>query len=333
MKEKFINILCCPKTKSDLKLKDQVYSSEGEIESGYLISKNNQYTYPIIKGIPRFVDAEFYSKSFGYEWKKWSKVQYEDQNIGRPLEGFTDKMFNMSTGFKDNDIKGKMIVEFGCGGGRYMDVVLRKGGIAIGIDLSIAVEPAKENLSHFENVLIVQGDVLNSPFKENVFDNGYSIGVLHHTPNPGNGLKELFRTIKKGGEGTCLVYENKGWYGTKSIKRYRKIINGTRFIFGNSIALIYSHVSARTLYYIMPAINKIPKLGHRIVRILETNVLVVNKLPDLKWRILDTFDAITPHYASTHTGEEVESWFKEIGCENIHKTNWGRCGWKGKKPK
>ena len=85
MKEKFIDILCCPKTNTNLKLKNPVYSSQGEIESGQLISENNEHSYPIIKGIPRFVDAEFYSKSFGYEWKKWSKVQYEDENVGSHL--------------------------------------------------------------------------------------------------------------------------------------------------------------------------------------------------------------------------------------------------------
>ncbi len=331
MKEKFIDILCCPKTNTNLKLKNPVYSSQGEIESGQLISENNEHSYPIIKGIPRFVDAEFYSKSFGYEWKKWSKVQYEDENVGKPLEGFTDKMFNLSTGFSNNDIEGKMIVEFGCGGGRYMDVVLRKKGIAIGIDLSIAVEPAYENLKHYQDILIVQGDILMSPFKTGVFDHGYSIGVLHHTPDPGKGLKELFRTLKVGGNGTCLVYEHNGWYASNSIKLYRKVINKTRFLFGNSLALVYSHVSARTLYYIMPLINKIPKIGYRAVRILENNIFVVNKLPDLRWRILDTFDAITPSYASTHTSEEVENWFKKINCKNIHKTNWNKCGWKGKK--
>lgn len=333
MKEKFIELLWCPNTNSDLHLLNPKYYKNGSIESGELSSKNGDFTYPIIKGIPRFVSAEYYSKSFGYEWEKWSKVQYANENIGGKLEGFTDEMFNLVTGFKEEDIKGKMIVEFGCGGGRYMDVVLRKGGVAIGIDLSLAVEPAKENLKNYENVLIVQGDILKSPFKSNVFDNGFTIGVLHHTPDPGKGLKELFRTIKLNGEAACAVYQSHGWYASKSVALYRKIINKTRFIFGNSLALIYSHISARTLYHIMPIIKKIPVLGHRIVRISENNFLVVNKQPDLKWRILDTFDAITPEYASTHTGEEVESWFKNAKCLDIHLTKWGRCAWKGKKNK
>ena len=83
----------------------------------------------------------------------------------------------------------------------------------------------------------------------------------------------------------------------------------------------------------MPLINKIPKIGHRAVRILENNIFVVNKLPDLRWRILDTFDAITPKYASTHKPEEVKNWFKKINCKNIHETKWCDCGWKAEKNK
>ena len=51
-----------------------------------------------------------------------------------------------------------MIVEFGCGGEIY-GCCFEKKRNCIGIDLSIAVEPAYENLKHYEDVLIVQGDI------------------------------------------------------------------------------------------------------------------------------------------------------------------------------
>ena len=331
MKEKFISLLQCPKSKEGLILKKALYYKDGRIESGELTTANGTYSYPIINGIPRFVDTELYSESFGYEWKKWSKVQYESENSKVKISGFTTKMFELSTKFSDLDIKDKTIVEFGCGGGRYMDVALKKGAMVVGIDLSIAVEPANKNLAHYDNYLIVQGDILNSPFKDNVFDHGYSIGVLHHTPSPKVGLKELFRTIKPGGYGTCLVYQNDGWYSSKSIKYYRYFFNKTNFIFGNSLALIYSHISARFFHPMILAIGKIPLIGIRIKQIIERNFLVINYLPNLKWRILDTFDAITPKYASTHSSKEVKSWFEDEKCKNITMTEWSKCGWKGQK--
>ena len=72
-----------------------------------------------------------------------------------------------------------------------MDIVLKKAGFAIGIDMSNFVEIAYENLQENNNLLIVQGDILNPPFKKGVFDAAYPIGVLHHTPNPIKGFKNM----------------------------------------------------------------------------------------------------------------------------------------------
>src|SRR3954452_7101798 len=107
------------------------------------------------------------------------------------MAGHTTRMWERITGITDDGVRGRMIVEFGCGPGRFLDVVRRRGGVAVGIDLSMAVEPARENFRDDPDVLIVQGDILNPPFKKGVFDFGYSIGVLHHTPDPAKGLESL----------------------------------------------------------------------------------------------------------------------------------------------
>jgi SAM-dependent methyltransferase len=331
MKEHFIEILCCPVTKQSLQLKEAKYGDDGSILEGKLITPDEKNVYPIIKGIPRFVNSELYSSSFSYEWKKWSKVQYESENKSYSSEGLTTEVFERSTLFSDSDLKGKLVTEFGCGGGRYMDIALQRGATVVGIDLSLAVEPAYENLKKYKNYLVVQGDILNPPFKENVFDLAYCIGVLHHTPDPGKGLKEMFKTLKPGGTGVCLVYVDDGWYAQKSVLYYRTFFNKTKFLFGNSLALAYSHFSARVLYYIIPPIAKIPLFGKRLNEILERNFFVINHASTVKWRVLDTFDGITPTYASTHSEEEVRSWFEKIGCKNIRRTDWNKGGYRGDK--
>ena len=47
-------------------------------------------------------------------------------------------------------------------------------------------------------------------------------------------------------------------------------------------------------------------------------------LPDKNWSILDTFDSITPSYASTHENYEVRDWLKKIGFTKILNTKWGK---------
>ena len=56
------------------------------------------------------------------------------------MAGHTTRMWEATTLIDQGKIEGQTIVEFGCGFGRFLDVVRRKGGIAVGIDLSQAVE-------------------------------------------------------------------------------------------------------------------------------------------------------------------------------------------------
>src|SRR3977135_1814657 len=115
MHPKFLNILCCPKTGADLRLEVDECFSDGSTKTGMLTTESGRNRYPILKGIPRFVDREVYAQSFGYEWRKWSRVQFESENVGRPMAGHTEKMFDAITGFSEQFLKDKLVVEFGCG--------------------------------------------------------------------------------------------------------------------------------------------------------------------------------------------------------------------------
>jgi hypothetical protein len=52
-------------------------------------------------------------------------------------------------------------------------------------------------------------------------------------------------------------------------------------------------------------------------------------LRDRRWRVLDTFDAITPYYASTHTSGELRSWFEKADCTDIIAMPFGKTSFKG----
>jgi hypothetical protein len=45
-------------------------------------------------------------------------------------------------------------------------------------------------------------------------------------------------------------------------------------------------------------------------------------LPDKNWSYLDTFDSLTPHYASAHNEKEVKTWLKFSNFKKIKKTFW-----------
>jgi SAM-dependent methyltransferase len=321
MHPQFLELLCCPKTGELLALEAAEYGDIGMIRTGVLRTRSGN-AYPVVRGIPRFVDAEQYATSFGFEWTRWPKVQFESENVGRPMAGWTTRMWERITNANEDAVRDRTVVEFGCGPGRFLDVVRRKGGKAVGIDLSLAVEAARKNFADDPGVLVVQGDLLHPPFRKGVFDGGYSIGVLHHTPDPAAGLLQLGRTVRSSGWVACCVYPKDGLYDYHSTARLRRVHAGLKTRFGYRPALAYSFFSAYALTPFFRVGRRIPVL-RRFLDFLEKNWLVVLYLRDGRWRFLDTFDAITPSIASTHTAEEVQTWMMQAGCKNIVHTDWG----------
>jgi SAM-dependent methyltransferase len=235
------------------------------------------------------------------------------------MAGHTTRMWERITGVAGS-LTGQTIVDFGCGPGRFLDVVQKRGGCAVGIDLSLAVESARRNFPDDPDVLIVQGDLMRPPFKPGVFDGGFTIGVLHHTPDPQAGLSAMARTIKPAGWGACCVYPKDDFYDFASVRRLRRLNQMLQPIMGYRFALAYSYFAA---YALAPALRLMKEEGlHDLVRTIERNWLVALRLKDPRWRVLDVFDAITPHVASTHTEQEVAEWMRLAGLVSVHRTPW-----------
>ena len=319
MHSKFLPLLCCPETREALTLEAQVTLQNGTVWAGTLRSPSGRH-YPIVRGVPRFVDRERYAASFGWEWGRWPRVQFESENAGGAMAGHTTRMWERITGAGPEDVVGKTVVDFGCGPGRFLDVARRKGATVVGIDLSGAVDAARTNFGDDPDVLIVQGDLLRPPFREGAFDGGFSVGVLHHTPQPEEGLRALARSVRPGGWVSCCVYPRGGFYDYPSVARFRRMHRKLYGMFEYLPALVYSYLAA---YLIAPVFQAMKNVGLRpLVDLIERNWVVALWLKDAQWRVLDTFDAITPEIATTHTEEEVAEWMAAAGCESVRRTAW-----------
>ncbi len=336
MRRHFIAILVCPEDQSTLVLRKNVKFRDQEIITGQLICKKWEHKYPITNGIPRFVSDQKYTESFGFEWGRWSRVQFEDKDSDPVMKGYTRSYFQKITTFTPKTILGKTIVEFGCGPGRFLDLLRRDGATVIGLEMSSAVDVARKNLGLHKNVLLVQGDILKPPFKKKCFDAGFTIGVLHHTPNPSQGLVNLVLSVKQGGKVAVSVYSTDGPYNFPSLKLFRNLYRQLRKIFGKQIAqrlaIIYSYLSAYILYYPLALIEVFPKFGQIISYILRKYFFVVMMIKSANWRVLDTFDALTPEIATTHTKVEVKNWLKNAGVIKLQNTR-GSTGFIGIKSK
>lgn len=312
MKLSHLPILMDPQTGEDLRLVDAKMQGE-EIVTGCL--ESSRHRYPITSGIPRFVSDEGYSENFGYQWNRWARVQFEDQNIGGPMEGHTTRMFETITGFSAPRLRGKTVLDIGCGPGRFTDVAVGMGARVVALDHSSAIEAARANFAGKNaDILFVQGDALRLPLRNNSVDFSFTIGVLHHTPSPETGVREAQRVTRKGGHFAIRVYSAGGFYTFPMVRFWRAVFQGLKPWCKYRPALIYSYIFG-SLGYGMGKLWR--PLSYPLRAIFPTAWI-----PDYRWTVLDTFDAVATTHQSGHTPVEIEGWLKQAGFAAIfHRQN------------
>jgi SAM-dependent methyltransferase len=275
--------------------------------------------YPNIRGVPRFVEEHNYADSFGFQWHRYPVTQLDTEEVRE-----ADRHFRMKAGLQPEDLRGKLVLDVGCGMGRFAEVATRWGARVIGIDLSAAAEMAARNLADRDFVAL-QADVFGLPFSSESFDVIYSMGVLHHTPDCEAAVKVLPRYLKPGGTLTVWLYSgyNK-WYRFSDFwRRYTSKMPPKRL---HSIL----RVAVPFLYHTENGIRRIPLLGKPAAGLFH-HVFPVNRQPSAEARLLDTFDWYSPKYQSKHTYEQVFRWFENCGLEDLHVAD-NAIGVRGRKP-
>lgn len=261
--------------------------------------------YAITDGVIRFVSSDPYATSFGFEWNRHGQTQLDDHGSHKSEEDFRRK-----TGFTPEMIKGKWILDVGCGMGRFAEVASRWGAKVVGIDLSRAADKAAENLGDRANVWICQANIFRLPFAPESFDYIYSIGVLHHTPNCEEAFKSLPRLLKPEGTIAIWLYSayNK-WYRMSDI--YRRVTTKLPHRVLHGLCRV-----AGPLYYVHVGLRRVPYVGRPLSGALNY-VFPIPLYPQWDWRVLDTFDWYSPKYQSKHTYEEVFRWFEDCGLRDL----------------
>jgi len=258
--------------------------------------------FPSVRGVLRFVGTQNYADSFGYQWHEFSTTQL--------LPDYAEMNFRRKTGLRVEQLKGKVVLDIGCGMGRFAEVATRWGAKVVGIDLSAAVEMAARNLGD-RSFLALQADVLALPFAPESFDCIYSIGVLHHTPDAERAFKNLPQYLKPGGSLAVWLYSgyNK-WY--RFSDHYRKITHRLPIRWLHAFLRIVVPI----LYWLDCGLRAIPLVGKPLAGVVRY-LFPVSLVRNSEVRILDTLDWYSPKYQSKHTYEEVFRWFESCGLEDL----------------
>jgi SAM-dependent methyltransferase len=326
LSEDFVGDLACPLCGHALRLVDRD-SNGGRVESGELACDGCGRHWPIRDWIPRLVPPDLVEQqertaaAFGWQWKHFSELHPE----------FEAQFLDWVHPLGPASFEGKRVLDAGCGTGRHAQFAAKYGASeVVALDLSAAVEAARKNLARFDNVRVVQGDLLRPPFRTAAegggFDLIYSIGVMHHLPDPRAGFASLLRFLRPGGTIAVWVYghENNGFVRNVvepvrrvSTKIPPSLLRGLAF----PLAVGF-HGAARGVYR--------PLHGTALARSLplaEYMSSVANFSFRQNYGIV--FDQLVAPTAAYIKGPELERWFEETRLEGVSITHRHGNSWRG----
>jgi SAM-dependent methyltransferase len=304
MRRRLLELVHCPTCHGDLEL--SAAEQEGdEISSGSLDCRGCERKWPIVRGIPRFIEGisdeadlrKVYADSFGHQWTTYDWLRDEDEE-----EFFT------ITDLRPEDLSGKTVFDAGCGGGRLARIVAPRCREFVGLDYSIAVEKAYELCRGVENAHFIQCDINKHPLKPETFDLVYSHGVLHHTPDTKRSFDNIPALVKSDGVVYVALFRQAVLPLRVSDGLWRAALNKLPISAMDKVcgALAY-------LYYVPKAV-------------FWKRFFWFSLQKNHEIRKCCLYDWYAPTHHREHTVEEVMTWFRDAGFPEPQYINaWPYC--------
>src|SRR5215218_4098708 len=323
MKRRLLEDLLCPVSSEPLRLAN----GDGDVESAELVCTGCRRSWEVRHGVPRLVPPDLVEQqrrtaaAFGFEWQHFAEMhpEYEAQ--------FLDWLHPIGRDF----FRDKRVLDAGCGTGRHAYYAARYGASeVVGLDLSEAVETARRVLAPLENAEVVQGDLLRPPLRTAAegggFDLVYSIGVLHHLPDPYEGFRSLLRLVRPRGTMAVWVYgyENNGFV-RNVVEPVRRVSTKVPPPLLRGVAWPLSgafHGVAKGVYK--------PLAGTAVGDALPLNQYMAS-VADFSFRqnYSIVFDQLVAPTAAYIKGPELRSWFDENGLEAVVVSHRHGNSWRG----
>jgi SAM-dependent methyltransferase/uncharacterized protein YbaR (Trm112 family) len=325
MKKSLLPFLVCPVSRKPLEI--YILEEHGQdIQRAVFLSPDG-FMYPVIGGLPRFLPEAFldYEKemqsllpdfsrrkatllqkfggliedcvkknrrtkaSFTFEW---GLLDHKSDKIWHENRGEMVQTFYRETGFQPEDIKGKMVLDAGCGHGVLSHLIWEEGAATvIGMDLGPGVEKAMQ-LYGAEDVHFIQADVLFPPLAAARFDLVHSSGVIHHMPSTELAFSRLAPLSAIGGRFCVWLYHPIPSPVHSLFRKIRPL--SCRLPIGLQYWLY-------RIFILPPAL-----LWHR----------TKGKKINATEMMIDLMDALSCEFRQEHLPEETIAWYWQQGFEN-----------------
>jgi SAM-dependent methyltransferase/uncharacterized protein YbaR (Trm112 family) len=265
-----------------------------DVREGVLLCGSG-HEFQIARSVPRFnpgwVERKRTKATFDVEW---SAFRYGDRIYGHSQEEELQDFF-LRTTMDREFLHEKTVLDAGCGIGRLSQSVARLSRELVGMDFSTGAEEASLRNETAGNVHIVQGDILNPPFKGSSFDLVYAKGVLHYVPDVKGSLKALAEVVKPGGSLSVTI-------NPRLPRAFESFSNGLRRL---------------TLRLPMDAVYL---MSHACVPLLEIPWRwsgVKRRRIEWKERAHMIFNWLSAEQLNTSSERQMREWLAELGFDRI----------------
>jgi 2-polyprenyl-3-methyl-5-hydroxy-6-metoxy-1,4-benzoquinol methylase len=266
-------------------------------------------------GIPRFVKSSHYADAFGAQWKRYRLTQLDSYSKARIT---SERALRCLGDALHNNLKGKHVVECGCGAGRFTEILLGLGAYVTSIDLSDAVEANEANFRGNAAHRVAQADISALPFAPQQFDVVFCLGVIQHTPNPENTIAQLYAQVKPGG---ALVID----HYTRSLSWCTKTAPLVRYFLKRLPPHEGIKRTERLVDVLLPLHRRLQhwRFGQRLLSRISPVLSYWHALPELtdaqqrEWALVDTHDSLTAWYRHVRTRGQIKRTLQRLGLEQI----------------
>ena len=248
---------------------------------------------------------------FGNEWEYYDQSSIDSQELKKQFSDYF-KLFPWT-----EKITNGIGADFGCGTGRWANLVAKKVNCLICIDASNkAINVTKRNLCNNSNCHVIQCRVDALPIQDNSLDFAYSLGVLHHLPNTEKALKKCINKLKSGAPFLIYLYykfDNRPyWYLLiwKCSDILRKIISKAPF----KIKYFITNIISIVIYFPLA----------RLAFILERIGVSVRNIPLSEYRTksfytmrTDSLDRFGTRLEHRFTKQQIKVMMNNAGLERI----------------
>jgi SAM-dependent methyltransferase len=238
---------------------------------------------------------------FGYEWTRFA--EYDSDNFLYWIQPLTAEFF-----------AGRLGLDVGCGGGRHAAKAVSFGAEMVALDLSWAVEVAERRAVSDPRLHVVQGNAFALPFARESFDFIYSLGVLHHTPDPPRAFRSIVPYAKKGGAVFVMIYGSQRRQVIRLLALLRKVT--TRLPNVAIEALSYAG-GVIDMGFILPYRGlRAIGLGGLARRVFPTRIMNYSR-STFRDVVTDWFDRLSYPEVHYYSDAEIHDWYARSGCMGI----------------